>query len=145
MAGRTDMQKAAMLFGVVFILVAILGFIPGITTDFDRLSTFDGEGAKVLGIFGVNWLENIAHALYGVAGLALASTFERARAYFLVGGAVYLVLWIYGLVIDLESSANFLGVNVAGNWLHFVLGVVMIGIGLVLANRGLARGGAAAA
>ena len=38
-------------------------------------------------------------------------------------------------MIDLNSGANFLGVNTAANWLHFVLGVVMLGIGLVLGRR----------
>lgn len=144
---RTNIQMAAMLFGIIFILVGIAGFIPGITTQYSRLSTFDGEGAKVIGVIGVNWLENGAHLLYGVAGLALASTWSGARTYFIVGGALYLVLWIYGLAIDLNSSANFLGVNVAANWLHFVLAVVMIGIGLVLGRKapGAAPGRAAPA
>jgi hypothetical protein len=48
---------------------------------------------------------------------------------------VYLVVWLYGLVIDLNSSANFIGVNAAANWLHFALGAVMIGIGFLLARR----------
>jgi arginine exporter protein ArgO len=134
-AERSDLQKAAVVFGIVFLAVGIIGFIPGLTTDYSRLTTFDGEGAKVLGLFGVNWLENAAHLLFGVAGLALARSWDTARAYFIGGGVIYLILWIYGLVIDLDSGANFLGLNTAGNWLHFVLGVVMLGIGLVLGRR----------
>ena len=134
-AERSDLQKAAFVFGIVFLVVGVIGFIPGLTTDYSRLTTFDGEGARVLGLFGVNWLENVAHLLYGAAGLALARTWQSARLYFIVGGIVYLILWIYGLVIDLDSAANFLGLNTAGNWLHFVLGVVMLGVGLVLGRR----------
>ena len=132
---RTDIQKAAMLFGVVFLLVGVLGFIPGITSDYDRLTTFDGIGAKLLGIFGINILENIVHLLYGVAGLVLARTWAGSKNYFIGGGAIYLVVWLYGLVIDNESSANILGVNTAADWLHFVLGATMLGIGLVLSRR----------
>lgn len=58
-----------------------------------------------------------------------------ARIYLVVGGAIYLVLWIYGLVIDHESAANFVPVNDADNRLHFVLGVAMIGLGVLLAKR----------
>jgi hypothetical protein len=132
---RTDVQRAAFVFGIVFLLVGILGFIPGITTDYDRLTTFDDVGAKVLGIFGVNILENIVHLLYGVAGLAAAASWAASKNYFIWGGAVYLVVWLYGLLIDLESSANFLGVNTAANWLHFLLGVVMIAAGFLLSRR----------
>ena len=132
---RTDLQRAALAFGVVFLLVTILGFIPGITTDYDRLTTFDDVGAKLLGIFGVNILQNIVHLLYAVAGFAAAASWAASRAYFIWGGAVYLVVWLYGLLIDLESSANFLGVNAAANWLHFLLGVVMLAVGFLLGRR----------
>jgi len=33
--GRTNVQKAALAVGAVFLLVGILGFIPGITTNYD--------------------------------------------------------------------------------------------------------------
>jgi hypothetical protein len=144
MRERTDIQRAALLFGVVFLLVTILGFIPGITTDYDRLTTFDDVGAKVFGIFGVNILENIVHLLYAVAGFAAASSWAASRAYFIWGGAVYLVVWLYGLLIDLESSANFLGVNAAANWLHFLLGAVMLGIGFFLGRSAAGRRAATA-
>jgi hypothetical protein len=135
--GRTLIQNAAILFGIIFLIVGVAGFIPGITTNYDRLSTFDGEGALLLGLFGINWLESVVHLLYGAAGLALARSVPGARNYFVVGGAIYIVLWLYGLVIDLESNLNFIGINTAANWLHFVLGVVMLGIGLVLGRQTL--------
>jgi Domain of unknown function (DUF4383) len=134
--GRSLLQTAAALVGATFLLVGILGFIPGITTHFGDLS-FAGHGsdAKLLGIFEVSVLHNIVHALFGVAGLALARTVGGARSFLVGGGVVYLVLWLYGLVIDQSSSANFVPVNTADNWLHFVLGVAMIGLGATLAKR----------
>jgi hypothetical protein len=74
----------------------------------------------------VNALENIVHLLFGVAGLVAAATWAASRTYFVVGGIVYLAVWLYGLVIDLSSSANFIGVNDAANWLHFAIGVVFL-------------------
>jgi uncharacterized protein DUF4383 len=139
---RTPIQKAAILFGIVFLLVTILGFIPGITSDYDRLSEFGDVGAKILGLFGVNWLENIVHLLYGVLGLALARTWNGSWAYFIGGGFVYLAVWLYGLIIDVGGSANILGVNSAANWLHFILGLIMLLIGFVLGrDRGYVAGG----
>jgi Domain of unknown function (DUF4383) len=142
--GRTDIQRAAMLFGIVFALVTVAGFIPGITTDYDRLTVFDGVGAKLLGIFGVNILENVVHGLYAVAGFAAASSWAASKNYFIWGGAVYLVIWLYGLIIDLDSAANFIGVNNPANWLHFALGVAMLGIGFILSRRVAGARGAAA-
>ena len=54
-----------------------------------------------------------------------------AAAYLIGGGAVYLVLWVYGLVVGQEDQANFVPLNTADNWLHLGLGVGMIALGLV--------------
>lgn len=128
--------KAAGLVGAVFLLVGILGFVPGITTNFDDL-TFAGHHseAKLLGIFQVSVLHNIVHLLFGVIGLAVAKKAAAARSYLLFGGIVYLVLWIYGLVIDLQSDANFVPVNSADNWLHLVLGLGMVALAFLTDRR----------
>ena len=39
---------------------------------------------------------------------------------------MYLVLFIAGLVVDHDSSANFVPVNGAANWLHLGAAVAMI-------------------
>lgn len=132
----SPVQAAAALVGVVFLLVGILGFIPGITTNYDGLEAAGHEShAELLGIFQVSILHNIVHLLFGAAGIALARTASSARGYLIGGGAIYLVLWLYGLVIDKTSQANFVPLNAADDWLHFVLGVAMIGLGVVLSRR----------
>jgi hypothetical protein len=131
---RSDpLITATRVVGAVFVLVGILGFIPGITTHWGDM-TFAGHmsEAKLLGVFQVSILHNIVHLLFGVVGLAAARNAVNARRYLIVGGVIYLVLWIYGLLIDNTSSANFVPVNTADNWLHFVLGVGMVVLGFVL-------------
>jgi hypothetical protein len=141
-ATRTPLQLAAMAVGAVFLLVGVLGFIPGITSEYDSLKFAGHEShAMLLGIFKVSILHNIVHLLFGVAGLALARTWSGARSFLIGGGVIYLVLWLYGLVIDKESTANFVPVNTADNWLHFALGVGMIALGVLLSRTrpGVAR------
>jgi Domain of unknown function (DUF4383) len=141
--GTTTLQKVTAAVGAIFLLVGILGFIPGITTHYDTMS-FAGHDsmAKLLGIFEVSILHNLVHLAFGVAGLIAARRWSSARAYLIVGGIVYLVLFIYGLVVDKTSSANFVPVNTADNWLHVILGVGMIALGVLLSRN--ARTGAAA-
>jgi Domain of unknown function (DUF4383) len=126
----TPVQKAALAVGAVFLAVGVLGFVPGITTNYDQL-TFAGHqsDAALLGVFNVSVLHNLMHLAFGVVGIALARTFNGARSYLIGGGIVYLVLFIYGLVIDHHSSANFVPVNDADNWLHLGLAVAMIALG----------------
>ncbi|HEX2044822.1 MAG TPA: DUF4383 domain-containing protein [Gaiellaceae bacterium] len=130
----TTMQKVAVAVGAVFLLVGIAGFIPGITTNlYDGLEFAGHDGnAELLGIFDVSILHNLVHLLFGIAGLALSRTWMGARTFLIGGGLIYLVLWIYGLVIDRDSSANFVPLDRADNWLHFVLGAGMVALGLVL-------------
>jgi Domain of unknown function (DUF4383) len=130
---RTSVQKAALLAGAIFLLVGLLGFVPGITTHYDQL-TFAGHhsDAALLGIFNVSILHNLVHLAFGVAGVALSRTFNSARAYLIAGGAVYLALFVYGLVVDHDSSANFIPVNNGDNWLHLGLSVAMIALGAAL-------------
>ena len=125
-------RNATRLVGAVFLLVGVLGFVPGITTNFDELKFAGHEsGAELLGVFQVSILHNIVHLLFGVAGLALAKTARSATAYLVGGGVIYLVLAVYGAVIDAEESANFVPVNNADDLLHLVLGLGMVGLGLV--------------
>jgi len=129
--GKT-VRLTATAVGAVFVVVGILGFVPGITTNYDSLELAGHEsGAKLLGLFQVSILHNIVHLLFGVVGLAMARTTRSAITYLIGGGAIYLVLWVYGLVVDKGSEANFVPLNNADNWLHLGLGLGMIALGLM--------------
>jgi hypothetical protein len=129
----SPVQDVAFAVGAVFLLVGILGFIPGVTTNYDAFEWFGHEsGAMLLGVFAVSGLHNIVHMAFGVAGLLMARSFAGARGFLIGGGAIYLVVWLYGLVIDHGSSANFMSLNTADNWLHLALAVGMIGSGVAL-------------
>jgi Domain of unknown function (DUF4383) len=129
--GMSPVQLLTALVGATFVLVGILGFIPGITSNLYGGLDFAGHDsqAKLLHVFQVSWLHNIVHIAFGLVGLILARTWETAKGYLVVGGVVYLVLWLYGLIVAMGSGANFVPFNTADNWLHFVLGVGMIVLG----------------
>jgi hypothetical protein len=133
---QSPVRTAALAVAGTFLLVGVLGFIPGITSNYDTMS-FAGHDsdALLLGVFEVSVLHNIVHLLFGLAGLALARSASGARSYLIGGGAVYLVLWLYGLIVGHESAANFVPLNGADNWLHLVLGLGMIGLGLLTTRR----------
>src|SRR4051812_33299161 len=104
MSRMTRVQQFALAVGLLFLIVGILGFIPGITTHYGTMK-FAGHDsmAKLLGLFQVSILHNIVHLLFGVAGLITARTIVSARGFLIGGGIIYLILWIYGLAVSQES------------------------------------------
>jgi hypothetical protein len=118
----TAVQRVAQIFGVVFILVAIAGFIvPGGTAMAHEPT------AMILGLFPTNLLHNLVHLAFGVWGLAAARSFDGARAYARIAGIIYLVLACLGFV----DPTGFGLVPIGGNdiWLHALLGIVLAGVG----------------
>lgn len=84
---RSTLQKAALAVGVVFLAVGVLGFIPGVTSNYsDMMFATHESDALLLGIFQVSILHNIVHLLFGVAGLALARTHAGSLSFLLWGG-----------------------------------------------------------
>ena len=115
--------RVAMVFGVVFLLVGILGLIaPG-----GMQMGADPAPAMVLGTFPVNLLHNIVHLLFGVWGLVAARSFAGAKTYATIGGVLYLVLAVLGYF----APTTFGLIPIGGNniWLHAAIGLVLAGIG----------------
>ena len=124
---RSQIQLGAAGFGVVFILVGIAGFIPGVTTHYLQMKVAGNRStAELIGLFQVSVLHNLVHLAFGVAGLALARTPLRARNYLLYGGFVYAVLFFYGIVTEYDSHLNIVPLNGADDVLHFGLAGAMV-------------------
>jgi uncharacterized protein DUF4383 len=129
-------QGAALIVGSAFLIIGVLGFIPGATTHHELLQWAGHRlDAKLFGVFAVSGLLNVLHLAIGAAGLVMARSYAMARAYFLASGAVYLALWAYGFFISNGSQANVVGMNDADNWLHFGLGLGMLLLAVTLAGQ----------
>lgn len=132
--GGPTVQTLATLVAAILLIVGIVGFIPGLTTNlYDGLELAGDDGdAEILGVFGTSVLHNLVHLLFGLVGLALARTWSGARTFLIGGGIIYIVLWLIGLL----GGLDWIPVNDADDWLHFVLGVAMIGLGVVTTREG---------
>ncbi len=134
--GRTDVQNVGMGVGIVLIVVGVLGFIPGITTQYGSLAFLGpGSTALFLGLFQVSMLLNILQLAIGATGWTMSRNAMGARNFLMGFGLLYIVLSVYGLVVGVGSAANFLSLNATSAWTLLVLGVAMIGAGWLLARH----------
>ena len=107
-------KKLAMVFGVVFILVGLLGFFNN----------------PILGIFAVNGAHNVVHLLIGIVMVIMASQGEASAAMSMnIFGVVYLLVAVLGFVMK-SPMLGFIAYNGADNWLHVVLGIVLLAAGM---------------
>jgi uncharacterized protein DUF4383 len=117
-------KTAAVLFGVVFLLVGILGFVPAVTKD-----------QMLLGIFHVNAAHNCVHLLSGVvalfAGMASACA---ARWYFRIFGLVYGLVAVMGFVMGDGMLLGLISNNTADTWLHVSIAAVSLLLGFMPAS-----------
>jgi hypothetical protein len=116
-------QGVALLAGIGFLLVGILGFVQGGMS----MEADPNLAPKLLGMFPVNVLHNCVHLAFGIWGLAAARTHAAARAYCRIAGVIYLVLTALGYL-----SPNGFGLVPLGGadvLLHLVLGLVLAGVG----------------
>jgi hypothetical protein len=118
-------KAAAILFGLVFLAVGILGFVPGVTSDVNGMP-------MLLGIFHVNAAHNYVHLASGIVfllcGMAGASA---ASAFFKIFGIIYAAVAVLGFMKGDGLLLGLISNNMADVWLHVVLSATMLYLGFV--------------
>ena len=127
--GMTWPQQAALAFGVIYLLVGIVGFfITGFDNFFGNVNGTTLHHDETLLGFMINPMHNVVHILIGVVGIALSRTLSGARTYGWLLAVGYGAAFVYGL-IAIGKTWDFLSINAADNVLHVLTAIV----GLVIA------------
>ena len=118
-------KTAALLFGIVFLLIGILGFVPGVAPD-----------ETLFKIFHVNAAHNIVHIASGIIFLIAAMAGAGAsRAWFQIFGVIYAIVAVWGFVVGTGNTLWVVSNNPADTWLHVVPAVVMLFLGFGASGR----------
>ncbi|HYF15905.1 MAG TPA: DUF4383 domain-containing protein [Phycisphaerales bacterium] len=111
---KSPANTICIVLGVVFIIVAIWGFITG-----DRVL-----------IFHVNPMHNLVHLVSGIAALACGlRSVNAARTFCFVFAGVYGLVALLGFA-GVQPVIDLLHLNQADNWLHLFLTLAFLGGGL---------------
>ena len=123
----------ALIFGIIFLIVGVGGFIPGLTTHAtpsSGLSMTHGYGHE-LGMFPVNTLHNIVHLIFGIWGIAASRSFGAARGYARGVAIIYALFTVMGLIPGLDTTFGFVPLYGADVVLHLLLAAVAAYFGFV--------------
>jgi len=111
----------AKVWGWIFLIIGILGFVPAVTPD-----------AHLLGIFHVNGAHNFVHLLTGIVALICGyQSVHASKLYFLIFGIVYALVALLGFAAGNNPVLGTIANNMADNWLHVGIAVVSIALGLM--------------
>lgn len=121
---RTPAQMFALVFGVVYLLIGIVGFA---VTGFDEFAgkTFNEK----LIVFPLNPLHNIVHLAVGALWIGASRRHDTAKSVNTLIGVVYLLVAVLGFAGLLEWLAIEGGVDGADNWLHVASGALSLYFG----------------
>ena len=117
-------KTMAVLFGVVFLLIGILGFVPAVTKD-----------EMLLGIFHVNAAHNVVHLLSGAVALFCGmNSVSASRMYFRIFGVVYGLVAVMGFFVGDGMLLGMISNNTAVTWLHVAIAAVSLILGFMPAR-----------
>src|SRR5919202_2413219 len=103
-------QRFAQIFGAIYLLVGVIGFIPPLLLGAVPGATGPFAGL-LLGLFAVNWFHSLAHLAIGLAGLAVYRSFAGSKSYELVLGMAYALLFVLGLIFGIGFLGGLLPLN----------------------------------
>lgn len=115
----------ALVLGILFLVVGIAAFIPGLTTephDHNLAVTGPGHG-YLLGMFHVNVLHNLVHLLFGIWGVIAYRSFDASRLYARVVAISYAVLAVMGLLPGLNTMFGLVPIHGNDVWLHLLIAI----------------------
>ena len=123
----------AMIFGVVFLLVGILGFVPALVhpAEGGAMNMGGHDMGMLLGMFPVNMYHNIVHILFGLWGLAASRSIGGAVVYARAGAIIYALLTVLGLIPSMNTMWGMVPLYGNDVWLHGALAVVAAYFGWV--------------
>ena len=101
--GRTPIQQAALVFGIVLAGARDPGLHPGRHHAVTR-PRFVEHHAKLFGLFWTSGLDNVVNLVFGVLGLVLARSAFGSAVYLGVGGVFYFLIWLYSVLADPTRS-----------------------------------------
>lgn len=117
----------ALVIGIVYLLVGLIGFIPafrGMDGHTMPNLAVNAQSGYLLGLFPINVLHNLVHLLVGVLGIGAYTNYAAARGYARGLAIFYGLLTIMGLIPVLNTTFGLIPIFGADVLLHAVTALI---------------------
>lgn len=128
----------ALIYGIVFLVVGIAGFVPGLLSPLDPGDpevTINGSTGRLFGLFPVNSLHNIVHIAFGIWGLVAYRGYSASVTYARAVAVIYALLFVLGLIPGVSTLFGLVPLYGHDVWLHLALAAVAAYFGFVAPGR----------
>lgn len=119
-------RQFAVVYGIVFLLVGIAGFVPGLVTHpmpVENEAAHTATHGLLFGLFPVNALHNLVHVAFGIWGVVAYRSVSGARTYARAVAVIYAILAVMGLIPGLATLFGLVPLYGHDVWLHVLLAV----------------------
>jgi hypothetical protein len=127
MRGRSLVQTVALAFGVIYLLVGVLGLAPFVGGSYTQTNS------KLLGFVPINLLHNIVHLVIGLAGIAAAASLARSPQFCQVFGVVPIAIGIVGIFVS--NPLSLIPIGGFDVVIHLATGGILAYFGFVTAAQ----------
>lgn len=118
-------RTAALVFGLVYLVVGVAGFIPGLV--FGTPEDMPSATGNLLGIFPINAVHNVVHLAIGAALLYGATATPAAIMVSRIVGVTYILVGLLG--IPFPDGFGLLPLGGTDVLLHLATGAILLYIG----------------
>jgi hypothetical protein len=122
----------ALIFGILFMLAAVGGFVPLVTPPVDAHALplhIDHPYGLLIGLFPVNAVHNLVHLAYGLGGLFAYRSVGASRWYARIMAITLGVLTVLGLIPAMRTVGGVLPLYGHAIWLHGLEAVLAAYVG----------------
>lgn len=133
-----SLRVMARLFGVIFLIVGIAGFIPALAPAHSHPDvSMDSSLGLLFGLFPINTLHNVVHLIFGLWALIASSSFTASRVYFRSVAVIYALLAVMGAISAGNLYTTFGLIPLYGNdiWLHALIALASAYLGFLHRER----------
>jgi len=116
-------RRFALVWGILFLLVGLAGFVPGLLTPPDEAIAVDAMHGHLFGLFPVNLLHDLVHLAFGVWGIVVWRTFAADRGYAKAVAVIYALLANMGFIPVLRTTFGLVPLYGHDIWLHLLLAI----------------------